>query len=67
MKYQEAREAAIEHFERDFVASLLMEHDGNVSKSAREAEMDRVYLHRLMKRHGFTSNVFRDKSYGVTR
>jgi DNA-binding NtrC family response regulator len=50
--YRAAREDALHRFERQFVLQLLRAADHNVSKAAREAGIDRVYLHRLMRRHG---------------
>jgi len=50
--YRTAREDALQRFERQFVVQLLRTADHNVSKAAREAGIDRVYLHRLMRRHG---------------
>ncbi|MFO0601335.1 MAG: sigma 54-interacting transcriptional regulator [Myxococcaceae bacterium] len=49
--YQRARDEALGAFERDFVVHVLRTFDGNVSKAAREAKVDRVYLHKLIKRH----------------
>ena len=50
--YHRAREDALASFERDFVMHLVRTFDGNVSKAAREAGIDRVYLHKLIKKHG---------------
>jgi DNA-binding NtrC family response regulator len=50
--YRVAREEALNRFERQFVEQLLKETDRNVSRAAKEAGIDRVYLHRLMKKHG---------------
>jgi len=50
--YRAAREDALGRFERQFVLQLLRAADHNVSKAAREAGIDRVYLHRLMRKHG---------------
>jgi DNA-binding NtrC family response regulator len=50
--YAEARQAALEQFERDYVAQLLERHAGQVTQAASAAQMDRVYLHRLIRRHG---------------
>jgi len=49
--YHQAREDALASFERDFVVHLLRTFDGNVSKASREAGIDRVYLHKLIKKH----------------
>ncbi len=49
--YPEARRRAIEAFERAYVKDLLARHGGKVSQAALAAGMDRVYLHRLAKRH----------------
>jgi DNA-binding NtrC family response regulator len=52
VSYAEGRERAIEEFERRYVVALLQHHGGNVSLAAREAGMNRAYLHRLLRRHG---------------
>ena len=48
----EARKLAIEDFERRYLVKLIKAHDGNVSQAARATEVSRVYLHRLLSRHG---------------
>jgi two-component system, NtrC family, response regulator len=50
--FREAKERLIAAWERDYVAQLLKRAGGNVSRAAREGGIDRVYLHRLMKKHG---------------
>ncbi len=50
--YKEARSRAIESFEKDFIESLLRRYEGNVSRAAKEAGIDRVYLYKLIKKHG---------------
>jgi two-component system nitrogen regulation response regulator GlnG len=50
--YHQAREDALSSFERDFVVHLLRTFDGTVAKAARAAGIDRVYLHKLIKKHG---------------
>jgi len=53
--YHQAREDALAAFEREFVEHVLRSCDGNVSKAARESGIDRVYLHKLIKKHGLTA------------
>ena len=48
-----AKERAIEKFERAYIGPLLEECEGNMSKAARTARMDRMYLHQLAQKHGF--------------
>jgi transcriptional regulator with GAF, ATPase, and Fis domain len=50
--YREAKRTAIDRFETGYLQNLLERHAWNVSAAAREAGVDRNYLHRLMKRHG---------------
>jgi len=42
----------IEDFERGYLGALLEAAGGNMSKAARNAGMDRMYLHRLVQKHG---------------
>ena len=50
LSYTEARQHALVEFERAYLTALLAKHGGNVSQAAREAGIDRVYLHRLLRR-----------------
>jgi DNA-binding NtrC family response regulator len=47
-----AKDAAIDTFERGYLGQLLAAAGGNMSKAARMAGMDRMYLHRLVQKHG---------------
>jgi two-component system nitrogen regulation response regulator GlnG len=49
--FREAKERLIAGWERDYVTQLLRRAGGNVSKAAREGGLDRVYLHRLIKKY----------------
>ncbi len=50
--YAEARRRALDAFERAYVSALLFAHQGKVSQAATASDVDRVYLYRLMRRHG---------------
>jgi transcriptional regulator with PAS, ATPase and Fis domain len=50
--YEEARRHAIAAFERRYIEDLLKAHGGKVAAAARAAGIDRVYLYRLIRRHG---------------
>ena len=50
--FKVAKDAAVDAFERAYIASLLEAAAGNMSKAARTAGMDRMYLHRLVQKHG---------------
>ena len=52
LPFKEAKEEWIAYFERDYIAQLLMRHGGNISKSSREADIDRKYFRKLMVKHG---------------
>ncbi len=52
MGWADARQAALASFERRYLEALLAHHDGNVTRAAQAAGLDRVYLHRLLRRHG---------------
>jgi DNA-binding NtrC family response regulator len=52
MSFRDAKQAVVDAFERQFVASLLERCDHNVSAAARMAQMDRNYLTKLIARHG---------------
>ena len=55
LSFREHREKWSERFEERYLTWLLARAEGNISKAAREADMDRKYLHKLLKKHGIAS------------
>ena len=53
--FRESKERLISSWERDYVTQLLRRAGGNVSRAAREGGLDRVYLHRLIKKYGIAN------------
>jgi transcriptional regulator with GAF, ATPase, and Fis domain len=53
--FKDAKERWVAGFERDYVAGLLKKNNGNISHAAREAEIDRKYFRKLMKKYGITA------------
>ncbi|MDB4945970.1 MAG: Response regulator of zinc sigma-54-dependent two-component system [Labilithrix sp.] len=49
--YKDFREVWIDSGEKEYVRQLLVRHDRNVSAAAREAEVDRTYIYRLIRKH----------------
>ncbi|MEO0812353.1 MAG: sigma 54-interacting transcriptional regulator, partial [Myxococcota bacterium] len=52
--FKEQKNALVAEFERAYVSRLLHETDNNVARAARQAGIDRMYLYKLMSRHGLT-------------
>lgn len=49
--YKIARAGLLERFEREYLTALLERHQGNLTQSARAAQIDRVYLLRLLDKY----------------
>jgi transcriptional regulator with PAS, ATPase and Fis domain len=64
--FKEAKNKIVESFERAYLRNLLTRNKGNISRSAREAEIERKYLKDLMKKHGLRTPVA-DEEDGETR
>jgi DNA-binding NtrC family response regulator len=52
MPFKLAKDVVVNNFERSYVTALLEASGGNVSKAARAGGMDRMYLHRVIQKHG---------------
>lgn len=48
-----AKDRLIAHFEKEYLAHLVVRAGSNMSKAARLASIDRTTLYRLMEKHGF--------------
>ncbi|MFQ5649306.1 MAG: sigma-54-dependent transcriptional regulator [bacterium] len=48
---KEAKKALIARFEKEYLTKMLRRHHGNISRAAKESDMDRRTLHRLINRY----------------
>jgi len=52
--FKEAKVRAVAMWEKQFINDLLHRFEGNISRAAHAASMDRTHLKRLMRKHGIT-------------
>lgn len=52
--FNQARDEVVDAFEREYLTTLIEEHDGNMSAVARAADLARSQLYRLLEKHGLT-------------
>ena len=57
LSFRDTKEKWNEIFERKYLQWLLRRADGNISKAARDADMDRKYLHKLLRKYGITGQA----------
>ena len=50
--FKTAKQALVDDFERAYCERLLAAHDNNITRAARAAELDRVYLLRVLDKYG---------------
>jgi transcriptional regulator with GAF, ATPase, and Fis domain len=51
LPFKDAKELWVAAFEREYIVSLLNKNRGNISHAAREAEIDRKYFRKLMRKY----------------
>lgn len=59
LSYREAAERGRERSTREYLAALLREFNGNVTRAAGRAGIERESLHRLLRRYGLQSDRFK--------
>jgi DNA-binding NtrC family response regulator len=52
LDFKQAKETWLTAFESDYIHKLLEKNDWNISSAAREADIDRKYFRKLMKKYG---------------
>ena len=65
LSFRKAKDEMIRAFHEQYIQSLLRESNGNISKAAKLAGIQRQYLHRLMKDAGIDAENFKQKSEGA--
>jgi two-component system response regulator HydG len=61
LTYHETVQLAVDRASRDYLGALMREFKGNVTKAAERAGIERESLHRLLKRYGMRSEMFKEK------
>ena len=56
MRFKDAKAKVLDAFERQYLTDLISRHDGNISKAAREAGIDRRHLYRLLDKYGIETD-----------
>ena len=59
LPYREAVDLSRERMSREYLTALLREFDGNVTRAAERAGLERESLHRLARRYGVRPDDFR--------
>ncbi len=55
LPFKSAKRKWLESFERKYFTDILQEFNGNISKAARKAGIDRKTVYRILKKHGIDS------------
>ena len=55
MSFKDAKRRWLTAFEKEYLAELLKRHEGNISRAAVEAGIDRKTIHRLLNKHKLAS------------
>jgi transcriptional regulator with PAS, ATPase and Fis domain len=53
--FKEMKGELINKFEQDYIVDLLKRNDGNISRASRDADIERTYLKRLMRKYDITT------------
>jgi DNA-binding NtrC family response regulator len=64
MTFQDAKQAAVDSFERDYLVRLFTEANCNLSEAARRSGVHRRYLRELFKKHGLVPAEMRAAKKG---
>jgi DNA-binding NtrC family response regulator len=59
LPYREAMETARDRISREYLAMLMREFEGNVTRASERAGIERESLHRLLKRYGVRSEDYK--------
>ena len=60
LSFKQAKAELVNSFEENYLTSLLIKHNGNVTNSAIEANIDRSSFLRLCRKHHIQTNSFRN-------
>ncbi|MDL1963152.1 MAG: sigma-54 dependent transcriptional regulator [Deltaproteobacteria bacterium] len=59
LPFKEAKEIITKTFHNKYINRILQQNNGNISKAAEQAELQRQYLHRLIKEENINTAIFK--------
>ena len=59
LPFKEAKEIVTKAFHNKYINWILQQNKGNISKAAEQAELQRQYLHRLIKEENINAEIFK--------
>lgn len=59
LPFKEAKEIIIKSFHNKYINWILQQNKGNISRAAEQAELQRQYLHRLIKEENINTEIFK--------
>jgi DNA-binding NtrC family response regulator len=59
MTFKEVKQQAVMAFEKNYLESLMRRHEGNISKCAKDAKIERRNFQRLLKKYNISAEAFR--------
>jgi DNA-binding NtrC family response regulator len=62
LAYKEAKESTLEAFNTAYIGNLLKKTGGNVTRAARECDLERQSLQQIMRRYNISADNFRNES-----
>ncbi|MCK4467842.1 MAG: sigma-54-dependent Fis family transcriptional regulator, partial [Desulfobacterales bacterium] len=61
LPFKEAKNIIIKAFHGKYINRILKQNKGNISRAAEQAELQRQYLHRLIKEEDINTEIFKEK------
>ncbi|MCA9449638.1 MAG: hypothetical protein KC931_21135, partial [Candidatus Omnitrophica bacterium] len=62
LPFKSAKDRIVKNFEKEYLENLLRTCEGNVTRAAETAEMERSSLQRLLRKHSLNSRDFKKVS-----
>ncbi len=59
LPFKEAKEVITKAFHNKYINRILQQNHGNISRAAEQAELQRQYLHRLIKEENINTEIFK--------
>jgi DNA-binding NtrC family response regulator len=64
MEYKSAKEETLKRFNASYIGNILAQHQGNVTRAARQCGLERQSLQQIMRRYQISANSFRSDKNG---